>query len=82
MHDAEINARLTALRNQGYPLTLVTEDAEAIVECINRIMGVISDDDRPLVRGDYDLATSAVHHPEPNEFGTSNQRLRSPYQMP
>ena len=75
MNQQEINARLESLREREYPLSLSFNDAEAIVECIKSIMSVVSDDDIPFVRGDYALATSALCHPEPNQFGTTNQRL-------
>ncbi len=82
MTDAELIPRLEALREQGYPLTLSTNDAEALVECITRIMQAVPEDDQPFVRADYALATSAISHPPPNEFGTSNKRLRFPYRTP
>ncbi len=82
MNNAEIASRLATVREQGYPLTLTAADADAIVECIRRIMAAVPGDDQPFVRADYELATSAIDHPEPGEYGTSNKRVRSPYQKP
>ena len=65
MDDETIDERLEALGQQGYPLTVTTEDAEALVECIRRIMEAVPEDDRVFVRADYDLATSALWHPAP-----------------
>ena len=67
MSDAELVARLEAVRERGYPLTLDEDDAEALVACITRIMGAVPEDDKVFVRGDYALATSALFHPSPTE---------------
>ena len=77
MTDKELIAHLVALTNQGYPLAITENAADAIVECISRVMAAVPDDDRPFVRSDYDLVTSAIQHPEPsNEFGNTNERIR------
>jgi len=65
MDDNVITERLEALHEQGYQLTLSSEDAEALVECINRVMAAVPEDDRIFVRADYDLATSGLWHPDP-----------------
>lgn len=77
--DAELDRRLTALREQGYPLTVSREDAEAIVECIDRIRIAVPDDDRPFIRADYALVTSAINHPtNPDGSGASNEWKAGP----
>ena len=68
MDNNELSARLDAVCQQGYPLMLTSEDAEALVECIDRIMSAVPEDDRIFVRGDYALATSALYHPDISSF--------------
>ena len=65
MDDATISARLEALREQQYPLTITKEDADALVACISIIMSEVPEDCQVLVRGHYALATSALQHPSP-----------------
>ena len=68
-----VDQRLSLLREQSYPLAITTDDARALVECIRRIMAAVPEDDRPFVRADYALVTSAIDHPEPGETGASNE---------
>ncbi len=75
MNDAELASRLVSLRSQSYPLSLDVEDGAALMECITRIMEYVPEGDRPLVRGDYDLATSSVCHPDSTGLGNSNRRV-------
>jgi hypothetical protein len=83
MTDAELTAQLEAVRKQSYPITLTESDGAALVECIRRVMAAVPEDERPFVRADYDLSTSAVCHPEPDEFGNTNERRgHSPSQQP
>lgn len=63
MTDAELDSRLMALHRQSYPLALSEEDGQALYECIRRVKDAVPEDDRPFIRADYDLATSAVCHP-------------------
>jgi len=63
MTNSELTARLDAIREQNYPLALDFEDAEAIVDCIRRIMAEVPEDNQIFVRADYDDATSALFHP-------------------
>ncbi len=63
MNDALINELLGGLRQQDYPLELSKEAADALCECIRRVMDAVPEDDQVFVRADYDLATSALCHP-------------------
>ena len=62
--DSEIFSLLVDLRQQDYPLSVTQETANALVECIRRVLNAVPEDDRLFVRADYDLATSALCHPE------------------
>jgi hypothetical protein len=73
---------LAAVRQQDYPLSISTEAACAFRECIRNIMDAVSDDDRVLVRGDYDLVTSALCHPEGDLPRTNEQRRRCEHPWP
>lgn len=50
MDDATINSLLDSLRQQEYPLTVTQDDADALVECIRRIMASVPEDDQIFVR--------------------------------
>lgn len=65
MDDATLTARLDAIRQQSYPLEISFQDAEALIECFQRIMATVPKDEQILVRADYDDATSALFHPSP-----------------
>jgi hypothetical protein len=65
---------LRELIAQDYPLSIDQETARALVSCISRIMDLVPDDDRVLVRGDYNLVTSALCHPE-GDLPRTNQRV-------
>lgn len=54
---------IDGIRQQDYPLVLDEGEAAALCECISNIMDMVPDDDQILVRGDYDLVTSALYHP-------------------
>ena len=71
MNTDEVLERLTRLRKSSYPLVIDSKDAVALVSCIQRILELVPDDDLIFVRGDYDLVTSALHHPEPDEDGNN-----------
>lgn len=81
MNNATIRLLLESVRQQDYPLTLGNEEADALCECIRRIMDAVPEDDRVFVRADFDLATSALCHPEGTRERT-NERQRSPRPMP
>lgn len=70
MSDIEI---LTELIGQDYPLTVTRDAAQAIARCFRRVMDFVSDDDRVFVAADYDLATSALWHPEGNTPRTNEE---------
>lgn len=73
MDNAAIIKLLESLQEQSYPLTVDEETANALVACIRRIMASVPEDDQIIVRGDYNLATSALCHPEPNDhLSTTN----------
>lgn len=55
---------LSKLRDQDYPLIITQEMASMLVGCIRRVMDAVPEDDRVFVRAEYDLATSALCHPE------------------
>jgi len=78
MSDAEIVPLLTRLREQDYPLTVTQETADALVECVRRVMGTVHEDDRVFVLADYDLATSALCHPTGDLPRTNARRGRYP----
>lgn len=65
MDNPKLESLLESLRTQSYPLTVSEDEAEALVECFRRIMQAVPEDDRIFVRTDYDLATSALCHPDP-----------------
>lgn len=67
MDDATLTAKLESLGEQEYPLTVTEDDAQALVECIRRIMRSVPEDDQVFVRADYDLATHALLHPVERE---------------
>jgi len=75
--DEEITSLLIEVRQQDYPLSITQEAASAIVECIRHLIEAVPKDDQVLVRGDYDLATSALCHPE-GDLPRTNER-RSHY---
>ncbi len=54
---------LDKIRSQNYPLSIDAAAAEVMVKCINIILSMVSEDDRILVRGEYDMVTSALCHP-------------------
>jgi hypothetical protein len=64
-HQAEdrIDELLREILHQGYPLEITQEAAMAMQTCIDRIMEMVPEDDRILVRREYSLATSALTHP-------------------
>lgn len=64
---------LIEVQQQNYPLSITLEAASAFIECIQRIMDAVPEDDRVFVRADYDLATSALCHPE-SDFPRTNER--------
>lgn len=76
-HDEEIFSVLSELRQQNYPLWITQEAAGALAKCIRRILDVVPEDDRIFVRADYDLATSALCHPEGDLPRTNDRRQRS-----
>jgi predicted amino acid racemase len=76
--DNEIISLLSDLRQQDYPLTVTQETADALVECMRRIMEAVQEDDRVFVRADYDLATSALCHPVGSLPRTNARRGRYP----
>ncbi len=65
MDDLTLTERLESLGQQTYPLEINEDTADALVECIRRIMKAVPDDDLVYVRADYDLAVSALCHPSP-----------------
>ena len=65
---ARITSLLESVQQQQYPLEITTDAAEALVECIRRIMSEVPEDDQVFVRADYDLATSALLHPTPTNI--------------
>lgn len=76
MENNEIITLLSDLRQQDYPLVVSEKMANAIVECIRRIMETVHPDDHVFVRADYDLATSALCHPVGN-LPRTNRHLPS-----
>ena len=82
MDDATLTARLEAVREQQYPLTLTSDDAEALVECINRIMSAFPEEQRIFLRADYDLATSALSHPKPSDSWSPDQSEHFQFRWP
>lgn len=77
LRDKQITSLLTDLLQQDYPLCITQETADAIVECLSRTLDAVPEDDRIFVRADYDLATSALCHPE-GDLPRTNERLRHP----
>ena len=75
LQDKHIVSLLTDLLQQDYPLCITRETADALVECASRILGAVPEDDRIFVRADYDLATSALCHPE-GDLPRTNERLK------
>jgi hypothetical protein len=69
MNDATLEILLEQVRQQNYPLEVSADAADALVECIRRIMAAVPEDDRVFLRADYDLATSALCHPSPSTNG-------------
>jgi hypothetical protein len=74
--DDALTATLAAIREQDYPLSLTSDDAEALVECFRRIMSAVPEDERVFVRADYNLATSALCHPEGDMPRTNDRSPR------
>lgn len=68
MDDKTIKILLEQLRGQSYPLEVSADAAEAVVECLRRVMAAVPDDDQVFVRADYAQALSALCHPEPNAW--------------
>lgn len=68
-------AVLAEVLRQDYPLTITQEAAIALVECMRCIMDAVPEDDRVFVRADYNLATSALCHPE-GDMPRTNERLK------
>lgn len=62
--DWRMTELLEAVRQQSYPLVLSKEDSQALVKCMRRIMDAVPEDEHVFVRCDYDLATSALCHPD------------------
>ena len=60
-----ITERLGPVREQDYPLEINKDAANALVECIRRIMAAVPEDDQFLVRADYSIATAVLSHPSP-----------------
>ena len=75
LQDKHIVSLLTDLLQQDYPLYITRETADALVECASRILDAVPEDDRIFVRADYDLATSALCHPE-GDLPRTNERLK------
>jgi hypothetical protein len=65
MDNQTLESRLEELREQNYPLEITPETADALVECIRRIMACVPEDEQIFVRADYASATSALCHPAP-----------------
>lgn len=65
MTNMQIDLLLDQLRRQSYPLEVTKNAADALLQCISRIMQYVPEDDQLLVRADYDAATSALYHPDP-----------------
>ena len=77
LQDDEIAALLTEIRQQDYPLGITQEAAGALAECVRRILDAVPEDDRIFVRADYDMATSALCHPEGDLPRTNDRWQRS-----
>jgi hypothetical protein len=63
LNDRDIPALLSALRRQSYPLVITEDQAEALVECMRRVMASVPDQEHSPARTDFDLAASALFHP-------------------
>jgi len=78
LQDDRITSLLVNIRQQDYPLVITQEAASALVECMRRVMDAVPQDDRVLVRAEYDLITSALCHPEGDLPRTNEQCEHSP----
>jgi hypothetical protein len=74
MSNHQTDSLLADLLQQDYPLCITRETADALAECMSRILDAVPEDDRIFVRADYDLATSALCHPE-GDLPRTNERL-------
>lgn len=68
---------LLGIIKQDYPLQISHDAAEAFITCLRRIMDAVPEDDRVFVRAEYELVTTALHHPE-GDSPRTNERLRRP----
>jgi len=75
LRDEQITSLLTDLLQQDYPLCVTRETADALVESMGHILNAVPEEDRIFVRADYDLATSALCHPE-GDLPRTNERSK------
>ena len=75
MNNSEVIERLEAIAASFYPLSIDEDDGAAMVECIQRIMDAVPEEERIMLRGDYNLVTSALMHPVGPSGGERNIRL-------
>lgn len=66
---------LELLTQQDYPLSVTKAEADELVACIRRIMECVPNDDRVLVRGDYNAVTTALSHPTGGGGPRTNERV-------
>jgi len=57
--------QLAEVCERKYPLTLTKDEADALAECLRRVLLAVPEEDRFYVGDDYNLARSALCHPEP-----------------